>query len=483
MNDRVVYEVSLRVPADRSIELGAWLPGHIEEMLALPGFIEANTLEPVDEGDDRIHIVQYVLSNQAALDTYFAEHAERMRAPGIAQFGDDLSAKRAVRQVVEHTSAAATCLNCGVQLTGQYCWNCGQRGNTRLISVWELIRDAVGDMFELDSRLWRTVRPLLFRPGHLTAEYLRGRRAHYMPPFRMYLILSFIFFLITQWSSDSSFGQGFLEGFESGSSGELDALIEEGPLVEIEIPRETVVGFENGQLVEKPPEPQVIELGAPEVDDAEPAAEDGEDANADGRVTITVESSDEELRNRIEDAAERERQAYQNCYTGMKNVEFQLPYVDEEWGISQVRKVCAAANRDGGQDLLGKLVELLPVIALAMLPLLALFLKIISPFKRRYYVEHLLLLVHYHSFVFLIITLTAGIMWVIDRFRGPDMLYQVVATVVSIWTVLYLLLAMRKVYAQNWFLMVFKYFLLVLGYLVAFVIVLLGGVLYIGLTY
>ena len=454
-------------------------------MLALPGFIEANTLEPVDDGDGRIHSVQYVLSDQAALDTYFAEHAERMRAPGIAQFGDDLSAKRSVRQVVEHTSTAATCLNCGVQLTGQYCWNCGQRGNTRLISVWELIRDAIGDMFELDSRLWRTVRPLLFRPGHLTAEYLRGRRAHYMPPFRMYLILSFIFFLVTQWNSESSFGQGFVDGFESGASGELDELIDDSPLVEIEIPTDTVVGFENGQLVEKPPEPQVIELGTPEPEAGDAVTAEGDDGEADssGRVTITVESEDSELRERIEEAAERERLAYQNCYTGMQNVEFNVPYVDREWGVSQVRKVCAAANRDGGQDLIGKLIELMPVIALAMLPLLALFLKILSPFKRRYYVEHLLLLVHYHSFVFLIITLTAGIMWVIDRFRGPDIAYQVLATVVSIWTVLYLLLAMRKVYAQNWFLMVFKYFLLIIGYIVALVIVLLGGVLYIGATY
>ena len=112
-------------------------------------------------------------------------------------------ASRTVRDVVSSRDApGARCLNCDALLEGQYCWNCGQRSNTRLISLLELIRDAFGDMFELDSRLWRTLIPLTIRPGYLTAEYLRGRRARYMPPFRMYLVLSFVFFLLSQTVGD-----------------------------------------------------------------------------------------------------------------------------------------------------------------------------------------------------------------------------------------------------------------------------------------
>ena len=88
------------------------------------------------------------------------------------------------------------CLNCGTELRGQYCASCGQRASNRLISIWELLRDAFGDLLELDSRLWRTVIPLLVRPGLLTHDYLIGRRARYMPPFRMYLVLSVIFFVV-----------------------------------------------------------------------------------------------------------------------------------------------------------------------------------------------------------------------------------------------------------------------------------------------
>ena len=49
------------------------------------------------------------------------------------------------------------CLNCGTELRGQYCGHCGQRASSRLISLWELTRDAFGDLLELDSRLWRTL--------------------------------------------------------------------------------------------------------------------------------------------------------------------------------------------------------------------------------------------------------------------------------------------------------------------------------------
>ncbi|NNF40767.1 MAG: DUF3667 domain-containing protein, partial [Woeseiaceae bacterium] len=76
------------------------------------------------------------------------------------------------------------CLNCGNRLRGQYCGICGQRARNRLISLWQLISEAFGDLLELDSRLWRTLIPLLRRPGRLTRDYLEGRRARYMPPFR-----------------------------------------------------------------------------------------------------------------------------------------------------------------------------------------------------------------------------------------------------------------------------------------------------------
>jgi hypothetical protein len=67
----------------------------------------------------------------------------------------------------------------------------------RVLSLWALLREVAGDLLDFDSRMWRTLRPLAFSPGRLTLEYLSGRRAAYTPPFRLYLVISLAFFLLS----------------------------------------------------------------------------------------------------------------------------------------------------------------------------------------------------------------------------------------------------------------------------------------------
>ena len=103
------------------------------------------------------------------------------------------------------TAVAATprCRNCMAPLTGQYCWRCGQRATSRIISLRRLLGELLGDLFELDSRIWRSLIPLLWRPGHLTNEYLAGRQVRYVPPFRLYVVLSLAFFFFTSFDEGS----------------------------------------------------------------------------------------------------------------------------------------------------------------------------------------------------------------------------------------------------------------------------------------
>lgn len=86
------------------------------------------------------------------------------------------------------------CRNCGAALRGEFCHSCGQREGHDLHFL-QAVGEITGDVFTWDSRFWRTLFPLLFRPGFLTAEFIVGRRARYVPPFRLYLIISFITFL------------------------------------------------------------------------------------------------------------------------------------------------------------------------------------------------------------------------------------------------------------------------------------------------
>lgn len=89
-----------------------------------------------------------------------------------------------------------TCSNCGASVQGHYCGQCGQRLEHEIHSVWHFTREATEDLTHADSRLWGTIYALLFKPGLLTREFLDGRRVRYLPPLRLYLVLSVLFFLV-----------------------------------------------------------------------------------------------------------------------------------------------------------------------------------------------------------------------------------------------------------------------------------------------
>ncbi len=86
------------------------------------------------------------------------------------------------------------CANCGSALAGRFCNGCGQDARQR-ITFSELAGQAIGGLFNLDSRFWRTLRDLAV-PGRMTAEYLAGRRVRYLPPVQTYLVVALLFFAI-----------------------------------------------------------------------------------------------------------------------------------------------------------------------------------------------------------------------------------------------------------------------------------------------
>jgi hypothetical protein len=92
------------------------------------------------------------------------------------------------------TRKTERCLNCDEPAPGNFCASCGQRNADYRVSLRELLGDALDGLFQIDSRITRTLVPLLFRPGFLTREYNAGRRTRYTSPLRVYLLLSVMYF-------------------------------------------------------------------------------------------------------------------------------------------------------------------------------------------------------------------------------------------------------------------------------------------------
>ncbi len=96
------------------------------------------------------------------------------------------------------------CLNCNTPLRPEdnYCPHCGQKNTTHIIPVRHIIVETFEDFFHFDAKLWNTIKITFSRPGKITADYLEGKRARYVPPVKFYIFISFVFFLLLGKLSD-----------------------------------------------------------------------------------------------------------------------------------------------------------------------------------------------------------------------------------------------------------------------------------------
>lgn len=386
------------------------------------------------------------------------------------------------------TDTQDRCLNCGAALSGQYCGQCGQRATSRLISLWELVRDAFGDLFELDSRLWQTLVPLLARPGRLTREYLEGRRARYMPPFRMYLVLSLVFFVVAFFDPHGDFEIFFepdgsaanesaargADDIAGGMSDEqrrevraaLEELVREGVLDESMIDRDGLLALPDAPSPDDPPASPGLP-GRTTTDDtssgaalpaAEPPSGDSQARNDPG---------DFELRFGEVDVID--------CTTRHFDLAGFPAWVQRRATPERLTRLCERWKAVGAEGIQAAILDRIPAALILLLPLMALVLKLLYPLSRRYYVEHLLFFVHFHSFFFVLLTLQ--ILW--SRTVGAIGLHEAIAVLPivasSFYVPVYLFVSMRRVYGQGRFVTFLKFLVLAATYLVSFALMLLGA--------
>jgi hypothetical protein len=90
--------------------------------------------------------------------------------------------------------ALAQCPNCGRDLEGAYCAECGQKATALNPTFHDFFHDLTHELLHVDGKIFRSVRLLLTKPGFLSREYFAGRRARYISPIRLYLIFSVVYF-------------------------------------------------------------------------------------------------------------------------------------------------------------------------------------------------------------------------------------------------------------------------------------------------
>ncbi len=454
-----VYEVTHTVDREIIADFDEWLGQHIEEMLGIQGIFRAELFVADDHEDGRPRRVSsYHFDSDTDLEDYLAGAAEVMRESAINLFEGRFEVSRRMlheKEVVGgELQPVESCLNCDTLLTGQYCGNCGQRAQSRLISLWQLLRDSFGDLLEVDSRLWRTLIPLTIRPGRLTRDYLEGRRARFMPPFRTYLVLSIVFFLVAFFDPKEQFS-----------------------VAETETPAAAADDTDNAQDIADEVIQELIDEGViPQTEvDSRFSAQTTTDENSDG--DSEDDSEGDLVRNSFEDGdsfnirfSDGEVTTEDNCDNiGPENWPAWLP---SSITRERMKVVCERTAADDGEAFSNKLLDSIPAALIALLPLMALILKMLYPLSKRFYVEHVLFIVHFHAFVFLNLTLQILFSRMASGLNFPGTVTALVSVAVSLYIPVYLFKAMRQVYGQGWVVTLVKYTGLLVAYFGGFIAIL-----------
>jgi hypothetical protein len=436
-----IYENRVFVEPESLGQYEAWADEQAARARQSAGIVDVSlfAVDPDAEGRPG-RACQFTLEDDEALEQFVDGLATELEAEALERFGDEISwQERILREDAFRELPAGEmpeCLNCGAHLRGQYCGNCGQRARSRLISLWELVRDAFGDLFELDSRLWQTLVPLMIRPGRLTHDYLQGRRARYMPPFRMYLVLSLLFFLVA-----------FFD------------------------PRETFSILYEPQTLEEVDEEKRREAAQVADEVRRDLAEEGIMIGSVGESEESLEETGGGLQIRLDgdDGAEAECQVDDFSISGPDWLKRRLT-------PERLVHICEQIKKDDGRQFVQNLYDNVPIALIVLLPIMAFVLKALYPLSRRYYVEHLLFFVHFHAFMFLILTLQILIGRLNSVLPTPEAIGILLIIAASFYVPVYLFVAMRRVYGQGRLLTTAKYVVLTVSYLAGFTLTMLGAV-------
>jgi hypothetical protein len=124
----------------------------------------------------------------------------------MSQISKFLLEKRSAPVTLAETTTKSNCANCDNVLTGAYCSYCGQKKIDRHdVTIRSFIEHGFKEFTHIDSKLFKTFRYLLFKPGYLTEEYIAGHRKKYMNPVQLFIVINLIYFIVLSFFNWSTF--------------------------------------------------------------------------------------------------------------------------------------------------------------------------------------------------------------------------------------------------------------------------------------
>jgi len=408
---------------------------------------------------------------------------------------------------------AQRCHNCKSPLTGPYCHICGQRDDDLRRPIWTFFRELMDALFDTDSKIIKTIILLLLVPGGLSRAFNMGRRARFLPPLRLYVVLSFAFFItlsvtnilildIKVTPKESVVAERQVKDQRQALQAEMDAL-----RAELQADAEDLrnAGIDPGNMGEIADLPEMPELPPTVPNTAEREEEiAGKSLAIQGLVSSIIAEQNGEESESIAKAQEKIRELLEDPNRSMSEVERnaleKVLEIDVEEMAEAEEKARASSGdsdfpydfdiamfvpndgekRDGiderdlehilsDEDTPEQVKTLtrnfaetlrnpkefndlfndaLPWAMVILVPVFALILKVTHWGKNRYYLNQLVFALHFHGFLFILLTAFA---FIVPETDGEE-------AIRAFWLITsgYLIIALKVGQEQSWIRAFFK---------------------------
>ncbi|PYL06508.1 MAG: hypothetical protein DME34_08760 [Verrucomicrobia bacterium] len=331
------------------------------------------------------------------------------------------------------------CENCGAELTGHYCAQCGQPAIDYRRSFRHVIVDVLDSFLNWDSRFFATIALLIAKPWQLTNEYVTGKRVRHVNPLRLYLLTSIVFFFAVNYSVKSLRFEPI--NLSPENRAEIRAELErENVAPEIRAKVEEALGKTMPPEKRAALEERLKNANLPEEarDAIKEQLEHGDVTRvARGKLEDAMKDLPPEARAKLDQSLQKAAEK-PVVFTSDKNDQ---PHELGQW-FEKRAKTTLFTN--------------LPYMMLCCVPLFALVLKILYLRRRIFYIDHLIYALHVHAFAYL------GIMLIVLATIGlnrvaPGAIANWAIALLWIWFVLQIFLSIRRVYRQGWLISVIKF--------------------------
>ena len=339
------------------------------------------------------------------------------------------------------------CANCGAAMRGEFCHECGQSIHSVLKPMHHMLEETVETVLHIDSRIVHTLPPLPLKPGFLTLEYFAGRRVRYIAPFRLMFVLCLLSFFVLHLATSAAISHSVEQRqqhalldrgddfAQAASADEVRKLLDRkvNTLDAVQTFGSDAMAAQATsakQQLRAAANRRLAELHAPPLPPAAAATIDPGAASAPMQPLHIAWLPDF--------ANQRLTAAFQHIRDN----------------VHAYRHGDAASREAAKERMVNGVFGKLPGAMLVLVPIYALLLKLFYVFKRRIYMEHLIVALHSQAFLFLWLLLCT-LLAAFANWLEPHALWTTwplnwLERVLVLWAPLYLLLMQKRVYHQGW---------------------------------